>query len=101
MAIKVRRALISVSNKDGITRFAQALQGLGVEIISTGGTYNKLKEAKIKVIRAEEVTDFPEMLGGRVKTLHPYLHGGILADRSSKSHMDEISKLGIKLKLKS
>jgi len=97
LAIKVKRALVSVSNKKGITGFAQVLQRIGVEIISTGGTYNKLKEAKIKVIKAEEVTGFPEMLGGRVKTLHPYIHGAILADRSSKNHMDEISKLGIKL----
>ncbi|MBU4483082.1 MAG: bifunctional phosphoribosylaminoimidazolecarboxamide formyltransferase/IMP cyclohydrolase, partial [Actinobacteria bacterium] len=69
----------------------------GVEIISTGGTYRKLKESGIKVKKVEEVTGFPEMLNGRVKTLHPYIHGGILADRSNEDHMKEVSNSNIKL----
>ena len=97
MAAKVKRTLISVSNKEGIVEFANVLQSLGVEIISTGGTYKKLKESGIDVKKVEEVTNFPEMLNGRVKTLHPYIHGGILADRSNSSHMNEVSEAGIKL----
>ena len=97
MKIKVKRALISVSNKEGIVDFAKTLQEAGVEIISTGGTYRKLEEAGIKVKKVEEFTGFPEMLNGRVKTLHPYIHGGILADRSNENHMSEVSSSGIKL----
>jgi len=97
VAAKVKRALISVSNKEGIIEFANVLQSLGVEIISTGGTYKKLEESGIDVKKVEEVTNFPEMLNGRVKTLHPYIHGGILADRSKSSHMNEVSEAGIKL----
>jgi phosphoribosylaminoimidazolecarboxamide formyltransferase/IMP cyclohydrolase len=97
MKVKIKRALISVSNKEGIVDFARTLQEAGVEIISTGGTYRKLEEAGIKVKKVEEFTGFPEMLNGRVKTLHPYIHGGILADRSNKNHMSEVSGSGIKL----
>ena len=97
MKIKVKRALISVSNREGIVDFARTLQETGVEIISTGGTYRKLEEAGIKVKKVEEFTGFPEMLNGRVKTLHPYIHGGILADRSNENHMSEVSSSGIKL----
>jgi len=78
MKVRIKRALISVSNKEGIVDFAKTLEETGVEIISTGGTYRKLEESGIKVKKVEEVTDFPEMLNGRVKTLHPYIHGGIL-----------------------
>ncbi len=97
MNIKINRALISVSNKEGIVDFAEVLQGAGVEIISTGGTFRKLEEGGIAVKKVEEFTGFPEMLNGRVKTLHPYIHGGILADRSNEKHMSEISSSGIKL----
>src|SRR4030066_1395172 len=97
MKIKVKRALISVSNKDGIVDFARTLQEAGVEIISTGGTYRKLEEAGIKVKKVEEFTGFPEMLNGRVKTLPPYIHGGILADRTNEKHMSEITASGINL----
>ena len=93
--IKIKRALISVSNKKGIVDFARALEKAGVEIISTGGTYAKLSKAGIKVKKVEEITGFPEMMEGRVKTLHPMVHGGILADRSKKGHMDEIGAAGI------
>ena len=77
----MKRALISVSNKEGIVEFARGLQDLGWELISTGGTYNTLNEAGVKVTKVAEVTGFPEILDGRVKTLHPKIHGGILARR--------------------
>ena len=97
MKVKIKRVLISVSNKEGIVDFAKTLQKTGAEVISTGGTYKKLEEAGIKVKKVEEITGFPEMMNGRVKTLHPYIHGGILADRSNESHMNEVSNLKIKL----
>lgn len=97
MKVRIKRALISVSNKAGIVDFAKTLEETGVEIISTGGTYRKLEESGIKVKKVEEVTGFPEMLNGRVKTLHPYIHGGILADRSNENHMNEVSNSKIKL----
>ena len=77
----VSRALISVSDKTGIVEFAQALAGLNIEIISTGGTYQLLKNNQVPVIEVSEHTQFPEMMDGRVKTLHPKIHGGILARR--------------------
>ena len=85
--IKVRRALISVSDKTGIKEFAQGLNQLGVEILSTGGTAKLLKEAGIPIRSVADYTGFPEMLEGRVKTLHPKIHGGILAVRSKPEHM--------------
>ncbi|SJZ81386.1 bifunctional phosphoribosylaminoimidazolecarboxamide formyltransferase/IMP cyclohydrolase [Selenihalanaerobacter shriftii] len=93
---KVRYALISVSNKDGIVEFAEQLDELGINIISTGGTGRKLKEAGIEVIDITKVTNYPEMMDGRVKTLHPAVHGGILAVRDNKEHMKEIKEEGIK-----
>ena len=81
MALQIRRALISVSDKSGIINFAQALADAGVEILSTGGTYNTLLEAGIKVVEVSEHTGSPEIMDGRVKTLHPKIHGGILARR--------------------
>ncbi len=97
MNVRIKRALISVSNKEGIVDFAKALQDAEIEIISTGGTYRKLEEEGIKVKKVEEFTGFPEMLNGRVKTLHPYIHGGILADRTNEKHMSEITASGINL----
>jgi phosphoribosylaminoimidazolecarboxamide formyltransferase/IMP cyclohydrolase len=78
--------LVSVSDKSGVVEFAQALQAMGVEIISTGGTAGALKEAGIKVISIDAVTGFPEMMNGRVKTLHPKIHGGLLALRDNAEH---------------
>jgi len=78
---KICRALISVSDKTGITEFAMALQGLGIEILSTGGTARLLNDAGIPVVEVSDYTDFPEMMDGRVKTLHPKIHGGILGRR--------------------
>lgn len=93
--MKVKRAVISVSDKDGIVDFSRELESLGVEIISTGGTYKLLKENGVKVKEVSDVTGFPEMLDGRVKTLHPKIHGGILARRDIPDHMSAIEKMGI------
>ena len=92
---KIRRAIISVSDKTGIVDFAKALSSMGVEIISTGGTFKVLKEAGVPVTEVSDVTGFPEMLDGRVKTLHPKIHAGILARRDIREHMDSIEKMGI------
>lgn len=89
------RALISVSDKTGIVEFAKELTDLGVEIISTGGTYKKLQEEGIKAIEISELTGFPECLDGRVKTLHPIVHAGILAMRSKPDHMKQLEDLNI------
>jgi len=89
------RALVSVSDKTGIVEFAKELTELGVEIISTGGTYHKLKEEGIKAMEISELTGFPECLDGRVKTLHPIVHAGILAMRGNPDHMNQLKELGI------
>lgn len=89
------KALISVWNKEGIIDFARGLNKLGVEIISTGGTEKVLRSAKVKVTKLEDITGSPEMLDGRVKTLHPKIFGGILAKRSEKSHMEQLKKYKI------
>jgi phosphoribosylaminoimidazolecarboxamide formyltransferase / IMP cyclohydrolase len=86
----VKRALLSVSNKEGIVSLAKQLVELGVEIISTGGTKKTLEEAGIPVIGISDVTGFPEILDGRVKTLHPMIHGGLLAIRDSERHQSEL-----------
>lgn len=91
----IKRALISVSDKTGVVELAQALAGRGVEIISTGGTYKTLADAGIKVIGISEITGFPECLDGRVKTLHPKVHAGILAIRDNADHMKQLEELGI------
>ncbi len=89
------RALISVSDKTGIVSFAEELVNLGVEVISTGGTYNKLKEAGIEATEVSEITQFPECLDGRVKTLHPAIHAGLLAKRDNTDHMKQLEDLNI------
>lgn len=89
------RALISVSDKTGIVEFAKELVSLGIEIISTGGTYGKLKEAGIAAMEISELTGFPECLDGRVKTLHPVVHAGLLAMRSKPEHMKQLNELNI------
>ena len=93
--MNVKRALISVSDKDGITLFVKELEKLGIEIISTGGTASVLKKHGIKIKEISEITKFPEMLDGRVKTLHPNIHAGILAKRDDKKHMQTIKKHNI------
>src|SRR5687767_532844 len=82
----IRRALLSVSDKTGLVDFARALKDFGVELLSTGGTARALREAGLDVRDVSEVTGFPEMLDGRVKTLHPRIHGGILAVRDNPEH---------------
>jgi phosphoribosylaminoimidazolecarboxamide formyltransferase/IMP cyclohydrolase len=91
----IKRALLSVSNKTGLIEFAKGLFELGVEVLSTGGTAKALQEAGIKVTAVSDVTGFPEILDGRVKTLHPKIHGGLLAVRDNNKHMEQISELGI------
>jgi len=86
------RAIISVSDKTGVTEFAQSLSKLGFEIFSTGGTKKALAEAQVSVKSVSEITGFPEILDGRVKTLHPAVHGGILANRKIPAHMEELAK---------
>jgi phosphoribosylaminoimidazolecarboxamide formyltransferase/IMP cyclohydrolase len=95
--IKIKRALISVSDKSGLVELARQLSSLGIEIISTGGTLNELKRNGIKVISISSFTDFPEILGGRVKTLHPKVFGGILALREDKEHKEEVKEQKLKL----
>lgn len=92
---RIKRALISVTNKEGIIPFAKELEDLNIEIVSTGGTARILREAGIKVRDVSEITGFPEILGGRVKTLHPYIHGGILFKREDPEHVQTIIKLKI------
>ena len=91
----MKRALISVSDKTGIVEFSRELTKLGFEIVSTGGTYNLLKEQGIDVIGISEVTGFPEIMDGRVKTLHPNIHGGLLAVRDKEEHMAALRDLSI------
>jgi len=91
----VKRALISVFDKEGIVEFAEALTKLGWEIISTGGTSKVLSEAGIDILEVEEITNFPEILDGRVKTLNPYIHGGLLYKRDDEGHVKTIEEMGI------
>jgi len=93
--VKVQRALISVFNKSGLESFAKGLTDMGVQVISTGGTAKLLKDSGLPVTLVEEVTGFPEMLDGRVKTMHPKLMAGILARRDVPEHMETIAKHGI------
>ncbi len=95
--VKVKRALISVSDKTGIVDFARELNKLGVEILSTGGTAKALRENNIRVMDVSEYTGFPEMLDGRVKTLHPKIHAGLLALRENEVHMETLKKHDIGL----
>ncbi|MEK9908025.1 MAG: bifunctional phosphoribosylaminoimidazolecarboxamide formyltransferase/IMP cyclohydrolase [Aquiluna sp.] len=94
--IAIKRALISVSDKTGLIELAGALSKLSVEIVSTGSTAKTIAEAGIPVVQVSEVTGFPESLDGRVKTLHPSIHGGILADLRDPNHRQQLDELGIK-----
>ena len=91
----IRRALISVSDKSGLIGLAQSLNDMGIEILSTGGTASALSQAGLPVINVSDVTGFPECLDGRVKTLHPKIHGGILAIRDNPEHMQRLQELAI------
>ncbi len=92
---KIERALISVYDKSGVVEFAKGLAGLGVEIISSGGTATLLKENGVGVIEVSDYTGFPEMMDGRVKTLHPKVHGGLLALRDNSTHVSQMKEHGI------
>jgi phosphoribosylaminoimidazolecarboxamide formyltransferase/IMP cyclohydrolase len=93
--MKIRRALISVHDKTGVVDLAKALSGFGVEIVSTGGTATLLRDSGVAVRDVAEVTGFPEMMNGRVKTLHPKIHGGILARRDVPEHLAALDRYGI------
>ncbi|MBU1998155.1 MAG: bifunctional phosphoribosylaminoimidazolecarboxamide formyltransferase/IMP cyclohydrolase, partial [Candidatus Omnitrophica bacterium] len=95
--IRIKRALVSVSDKQGLVELCRCLLNFGVEIISTGGTARALKENKIPVIEISDYTGFPEILDGRVKTLHPKVHAGLLARRDNPNHLKKIEKLGVGL----
>src|SRR5437763_7794735 len=88
----IRRALISVSDKSGLVDFARTLAGFGVRLISTGGTRKALADAGLAVMDVSDITDFPEMLDGRVKTLHPRIHAGILARRGDPKHVATLAE---------
>ena len=92
----IRRVLISVSDKTGLIPLARALNRRKVEILSTGGTAKFLREQGIPVMEISKFTGFPEILSGRVKTLHPKVHGGILADRGSREHQRQVKGWGSK-----
>ncbi|HMM20082.1 MAG TPA: bifunctional phosphoribosylaminoimidazolecarboxamide formyltransferase/IMP cyclohydrolase [Selenomonadales bacterium] len=94
--MKIQRALISVSDKTGVVELARALHGMGVEIISTGGTMKTIREAGIPVVYVSEITGFPEIMDGRVKTLNPYVHGGILAIRGNAEHVKAMQEHNIR-----
>ncbi|MEI6102143.1 MAG: bifunctional phosphoribosylaminoimidazolecarboxamide formyltransferase/IMP cyclohydrolase, partial [Eubacteriales bacterium] len=90
-----KRAFLSVFDKTGIVDFARELVLLGFEVISTGGTQKELENNNIKVTNVSDITGFPECLDGRVKTLHPMVHAGILAMRGNPEHMEQLKKLGV------
>ena len=90
-----KRALISVSDKDGILEFAKELVALGYEILSTGGTKKHLEDNNVAVTAVDEVTEFPEILEGRVKTLNPMIHGGLLAKHDDPTHQAQMEEHGI------
>lgn len=95
MEIKIKRALISVSNKLGAVDFAKSLHKCGIEIISTGGTMKAIRAAGVPVTYVSDLTGFPEIMNGRVKTLNPKIHGGILAVRDNPEHVQQMQENGI------
>src|SRR5437763_12780460 len=95
MSQAIQRAILSVTDKTGLADFARKLSGLGIELISTGGTAKLLRDSRIAVKDISELTGFPEMLDGRVKTLHPKVHGGILHRREDPKHRSAVAEHGI------
>jgi len=93
---KIERAIISVTDKTGVVDFARSLSGFGVQILSTGGTAKAMRDGGVKVTDISEYTGFPEMLDGRVKTLHPKVHGGLLGMRDNPEHVKTMAEHGIK-----
>jgi phosphoribosylaminoimidazolecarboxamide formyltransferase/IMP cyclohydrolase len=96
LQVTIERALVSVTHKDGLVDFSRFLANHKVELVSTGGTKKMLKDALIPVTSVSEVTGFPEILGGRVKTLHPHVHGGVLADKDNPEHLETLAEFKIK-----
>lgn len=94
--LKISRALLSVTNKSGLVDFARGLKKQDVELLSTGGTAKLLRDNDLRVVEVSEYTGFPEMLDGRVKTLHPKIHGGILGVRDNPEHINVMAQHGIK-----
>ena len=94
--LPIKRAILSVTDKGGLPDFAAFLVKGGVELVSTGGTFKALKDAGLPVTQVSDVTGFPEIMGGRVKTLHPAIHGGILADKDTPEHLEALAKHGIR-----
>ena len=92
---KIKRAILSVTDKSGIQEFAKRLHEMGVELVSTGGTARTIRDAGVPVKDVSEITGFPEMMDGRVKTLHPKVHGGILAIRDNEQHVKQMEEHGI------
>lgn len=92
---KIERAILSVTDKTGIAELARELNEMGVEIISTGGTARAIRDAGVEVKDVSDLTGFPEMMDGRVKTLHPVVHGGILAIRDNQKHAAQMKEHGI------
>jgi phosphoribosylaminoimidazolecarboxamide formyltransferase/IMP cyclohydrolase len=97
MNVSIKRALISVTDKKSLDSLAKALSGRSVEIIASGGTAKAIREAGVPVIDVSDITAFPEIMNGRVKTLHPKIHGGILANRENRAHLEQAAKHGIGL----
>ncbi|MGD9610549.1 MAG: IMP cyclohydrolase [Desulfovibrionaceae bacterium] len=93
--LPIKRAILSVTDKTGLPELARFLSAAGVELVSTGGTRKLLTEAGLTVTSVSDVTGFPEIMGGRVKTLHPAIHGGILADKDNPEHLATLASLGI------
>lgn len=93
--LPIRRAVLSVTDKTDLVEFAQFLKSGGVSLVSTGGTRKKLAEAGLEVTGVSAVTGFPEIMGGRVKTLHPHVHAGILADKDNPEHLETLAGLGV------
>ncbi|MDR0827330.1 MAG: IMP cyclohydrolase [Desulfovibrio sp.] len=94
--LPIKRAILSTTDKSGLPEFARFLTDNGVEIVSTGGTAKTLREHGLPVSDVSAVTGFPEILDGRVKTLHPFIHGGLLADKDKSEHLESLDRLGIK-----
>ena len=94
--LPIRRAILSVTDKSGLVEFATFLSQKGVELVSTGGTQKFLEQSGLPVTAVSTVTGFPEILGGRVKTLHPKIHAGILADKDNPEHLQTLAENGIK-----
>jgi len=93
--VKIKRALVSVSDKTGAVQLGQTLHAMGVQILSTGGTARSLQEAEIPVMEVSRYTGFPEMMDGRIKTLHPKIHGALLGKRDNAEHMKQMKTHGI------